>query len=93
MLTVKWLRVGLVKHKKEFAKEVKKIGSIRHPNIVPLRAYYWGPREQERLLLADYIQGDSLALHLYGKHFIMSNFVYFSSCFYFAVYRPTLIGF
>lgn len=67
MLTVKWLRVGLVKHKKEFAKEVKRIGSIRHPNIVPLRAYYWGPREQERLLLADYFQGDSLALHLYGR--------------------------
>lgn len=65
MLTVKWLRVGLVKHKKEFAREVKKIGSMRHPNIVPLRAYYWGPREQERLLLADYIHGDNLALHLY----------------------------
>ncbi|PON50875.1 Tyrosine-protein kinase [Trema orientale] len=65
MLTVKWLRVGLVKNKKEFAREVKRIGSIRHPSIVPLRAYYWGPREQERLLLADYIQGDSLALHLY----------------------------
>ncbi|KAL5555884.1 hypothetical protein UlMin_038120 [Ulmus minor] len=65
MLTVKWLRVGLVKHKKEFAREVKRIGLIRHPNIVPLRAYYWGPREQERLLLADYIHGDSLALHLY----------------------------
>ncbi|KAJ7956893.1 putative Receptor protein kinase [Quillaja saponaria] len=65
MLTVKWLRVGLVKHKKEFSREVKRIGSIRHPNIVPLRAYYWGPREQERLLLADYIHGDSLALHLY----------------------------
>ncbi|KAK9271647.1 hypothetical protein L1049_002010 [Liquidambar formosana] len=65
MLTVKWLRVGLVKHKKEFAREIKRIGSIRHPNIVPLRAYYWGPREQERLILADYIQGDSLALHLY----------------------------
>lgn len=67
MLTVKWLRVGLVKHKKEFAREVKRIGSMRHPNIVPLRAYYWGPREQERLLLADYIPGDSLALHLYGN--------------------------
>uniref|UniRef100_A0A803QRK4 Protein kinase domain-containing protein n=1 Tax=Cannabis sativa TaxID=3483 RepID=A0A803QRK4_CANSA len=66
MLTVKWLRVGLVKHKKEFAREVKRIGSIRHPSIVPLRAYYWGPREQERLLLADYIHGDSLALHLYA---------------------------
>lgn len=67
MLTVKWLRVGLVKNKKAFAKEVKKIGSIRHQNIVPIRAYYWGPREQERLILADYVLGDSLALHLYGK--------------------------
>ncbi|KAF1871810.1 hypothetical protein Lal_00020605 [Lupinus albus] len=65
MLTVKWLRVGLVKHKKEFAREVKRIGSMRHPNIVPLQAYYLGPREEERLLLADYIHGDSLALHLY----------------------------
>lgn len=67
MLTVKWLRVGLVKIKKDFAKEVKKIGSVRHQNVVPLRAYYWGPREQERLILADYVLGDSLALHLYGK--------------------------
>ncbi|KAG6392768.1 hypothetical protein SASPL_146994 [Salvia splendens] len=65
MLTVKWLRVGLVKNKKDFAKEVKKIGSVRHQNIVPLHAYYWGPREQERLILADYVVGDSLALHLY----------------------------
>ncbi|VFQ96038.1 unnamed protein product [Cuscuta campestris] len=65
VLTVKWLRVGLVKDKKEFAREVKKMGSIRHPNVVPLRAYYWGPREQERLVLADYLPGDSLSLHLY----------------------------
>lgn len=65
MLTVKWLRVGLVKRKKEFGKEVKRIGVIRHPNIVPLRGYYWGPRDQERLILTDYIIGDSLALHLY----------------------------
>lgn len=74
MLAVKWLRVGLVKHKKEFAKEVKRIGSMRHKSIVPLRAYYWGPREQERLLLADYILGDSLALHLYGKS--VGNFLF-----------------
>ncbi|KAL9229695.1 hypothetical protein vseg_005134 [Gypsophila vaccaria] len=65
ILTVKWLRVGLMKTKKEFAKEVKKVGSMTHPNIVPLRAYYWGPREQERLILSDYVSGDSLALHLY----------------------------
>jgi len=66
MLTVKWLRVGLVRHKKDFAREAKKIGSLKHPNIVPLRAYYWGPREQERLLLSDYLRGESLAMHLYG---------------------------
>lgn len=65
MLAVKWLRVGLVKNKKEFAKEVKKIGSTRHPNIVPVRAYYWGPKEQERLVLSDYIHGESLVVHLY----------------------------
>ncbi|KAF8115764.1 hypothetical protein N665_0025s0215 [Sinapis alba] len=65
MLTVKWLRVGLVRHKKDFAREAKKIGSLKHQNIVPLRAYYWGPREQERLLLSDYMGGESLAMHLY----------------------------
>ena len=69
----------IVKHRKEFAKEVKKIGSMRHPGIVPLRAYYWGPREQERLLLADYVQGDSLGLHLYGKSFQTDiKFVFFT---------------
>lgn len=83
MLTVKWLRVGLVKHKKEFAKEIKKIGSLRHPNIVPLRAYYWGPREQERLVLADYVQGDSLALHLYGKSLSKGPKVIYSCSFFF----------
>ncbi|RCV14078.1 hypothetical protein SETIT_2G398100v2 [Setaria italica] len=65
VLTVKWLRVGLVKHKKEFIKEVKRIGTISHPNIVSWRAFYWGPKEQERLIISDYISGDSLALYLY----------------------------
>ncbi|KAH7683541.1 Non-specific serine/threonine protein kinase protein [Dioscorea alata] len=65
LLSVKWLRVGLFKHKKEFAKEARKIGAIRHPNIISWRAYYWGPREQERLIIADFIYGDSLALYLH----------------------------
>ncbi|XP_020698802.1 probable inactive receptor kinase At5g10020 [Dendrobium catenatum] len=65
ILTVKWLRAGLVKHKKEFAKEAKRVGTIRHPNIVSWRGYYWGPRDKERLIVLDYIFGDSLALYLY----------------------------
>ncbi|KAJ0975197.1 hypothetical protein J5N97_017162 [Dioscorea zingiberensis] len=65
VLTVKWLRVGLVKHKKAFVKEAKRIWCIRHPNIASLRGYYWGLREQERLIVSDYVEGDSLALYLY----------------------------
>jgi serine/threonine protein kinase len=68
VLIVKWLRVGLVKHKKEFTKEIKRIGTIRNPNIISWRAFYWGPKEQERLIISDYVNGDSLALYLYGKH-------------------------
>lgn len=70
LLTVKWLRVGLVKNKKEFAKEAKRIGTIRHSNIISWRGFYWGPREQERLIVSDYVYGDSLALYLYGNAFL-----------------------
>lgn len=65
LLTVKWLRAGLVKHKKEFAREAKRVGTIKHPNLVSWRGYYWGPREQERLIVSDYMVGDSMALYLY----------------------------
>ncbi|KAK3001885.1 LOW QUALITY PROTEIN: hypothetical protein RJ639_020629 [Escallonia herrerae] len=58
LLTVKWLPVGDWSN--------LKWNSLRmHPNVVPLRAYYWGSIEQEGLTLADYVQGDSLALHIY----------------------------
>eukprot|EP00249_Psilotum_nudum_P032527 c4816_g1_i1 orf=380-2872(-) len=63
-LTVKWLREGLAKSKKEFAKEAKKFGKIRHPNVIPLRAYYWGPRDHEKLILSDFVSLGSLSAHL-----------------------------
>jgi hypothetical protein len=85
VLTVKWLRVGLVKHKKEFTKEIKRIGTIRHPNIVPWRAFYWGPKEQERLIISDYVSGDSLALYLYGKRFRVHGHLRFSQPDYFGL--------
>lgn len=64
VLTVKWLREGIVKSKKEFGREAKKLGNIRHPNIVSLRGYYWGPKEHERLIVSDYIDAASLTAHL-----------------------------
>ncbi|RWW54272.1 hypothetical protein BHE74_00039156 [Ensete ventricosum] len=65
-LTVKWLREGVAKQKKEFAKEAKKFANIRHPNVVGLRGYYWGPTQHEKLLLSDYVSPGSLASFLYG---------------------------
>jgi Leucine rich repeat len=72
VLTVKWLRVGLVKSKKDFSKEVRRVGSVRHPNLVSWRGFYWGPKEQERFIISDYLMGDSLSLYLYGNFFLFS---------------------
>jgi serine/threonine protein kinase len=67
VLTVKWLREGLAKNKKDFTREAKRFGGIKHPHVVPMRGYYWGPREHEKLLLSDYVSTGSLACHLYEK--------------------------
>lgn len=66
-LTVKWLREGVAKQRKEFAKEAKKFANIRHPNVVGLRGYYWGPTQHEKLILSDYISPGSLAVFLYDR--------------------------
>ncbi|XP_009108522.1 LRR receptor-like serine/threonine-protein kinase GHR1 [Brassica rapa] len=66
-LTVKWLREGVAKQRKEFAKEVKKFANIRHPNVVTLRGYYWGPTQHEKLILSDYISPGSVASFLYDR--------------------------
>ncbi|POO00994.1 Tyrosine-protein kinase [Trema orientale] len=66
-LTVKWLREGVAKQKKEFAKEAKKFANIRHPNVVGLKGYYWGPTQHEKLILSDYISSGSLASFLYDR--------------------------
>ncbi|XP_078163313.1 leucine-rich receptor-like protein kinase family protein [Carex rostrata] len=66
-LTVKWLREGVAKPKKEFSKEAKKFANIRHPNVVGLRGYYWGPTQHEKLILSDYVSPGSLASFLYDR--------------------------
>ncbi|KAK9049139.1 hypothetical protein SSX86_031894 [Deinandra increscens subsp. villosa] len=66
-LTVKWLREGVAKQRKDFAKEAKKFANIRHPNVVGLRGYYWGPTQYEKLILSDFISPGSLASFLYDR--------------------------
>ncbi|CAK7329176.1 unnamed protein product [Dovyalis caffra] len=64
VLAIKWLKEGIAKGKKDFAREVKKLGSIRHPNLVSLQGYYWGPKDHEKMLISKYINGQCLAFYL-----------------------------
>ncbi|KAJ7523260.1 hypothetical protein O6H91_18G043900 [Diphasiastrum complanatum] len=67
-VTVKWLREGIARSKKEFTSEAKKFGSIKHPNVMPLKGFYWGPREHEKLLLTDFLHLGSLEGRLSEKN-------------------------
>lgn len=49
---------------KEFESEVEAIGKVRHPNVVPLRAYYYA--SDEKLLITDFIRNGSLHTALHG---------------------------
>lgn len=64
VLAVKWFKEGIAKGRKEFAREVTKLGGIKHPNLVSLQGYYWGPRDYERMLISNYIDAPCLSLYL-----------------------------
>ncbi|KAG6411357.1 hypothetical protein SASPL_129438 [Salvia splendens] len=66
VLAVKLLKEGIAKRRKEFAREAKKLGSIRHPNLVSLQGFYWGPKEHEKLIISNYVDAPCLALYLHG---------------------------
>ncbi|CAN1171016.1 Probable inactive receptor kinase At5g10020 [Linum perenne] len=63
VLAVKWLKEGISKGRKEFGREVKKLGTIKHPNFVPLVGYYWGPKDHERMIIYSYFDAHCLSLH------------------------------
>lgn len=81
VLAVKLLKEGIAKGRKEFAREAKKLGNIRHPNLVSLQGFYWGPKEHEKLIISKYIDAPCLVLYLHGKIpasvilFLKSNYV------------------
>ncbi|KAG5072246.1 hypothetical protein AAZX31_03G123800 [Glycine max] len=49
---------------KEFESEVEAIARVRHPNVVPLRAYYFA--RDEKLIITDFIRNGSLHTALHG---------------------------
>ncbi|CAA0805945.1 Leucine-rich repeat protein kinase family protein [Striga hermonthica] len=66
LLAVKLLKEGIAKGRKEFAREAKKLGNIRHPNLVTLQGFYWGPKEHEKLIISIFVDAPCLALYLHG---------------------------
>ncbi|KAJ1432127.1 Serine-threonine/tyrosine-protein kinase, catalytic domain [Sesbania bispinosa] len=64
-LAVKWLREGITKGKKELAREIKKLATIKHPSLVSVQGYYLGPKEHERLIISNYMNAQSLDIYLH----------------------------
>lgn len=65
-VAVKRLREGIVKSQRDFETEVNTLGRTRHPNLLALRGYYWGPKD-EKLLIYDFMSGGSLAAFLHAR--------------------------
>ncbi|EPS58718.1 hypothetical protein M569_16093, partial [Genlisea aurea] len=66
IVTVKRLKDGgkYPKTEEEFMRHVEILGSLRHPNLVPLRAYFRA--KQEHMLVYDYFPNGSLFTLLHG---------------------------
>jgi hypothetical protein len=50
----------------DFDREVRVLGKARHPNLLPLKGYYWTPQLQ--LLITDYAPHGSLEKRLHSPH-------------------------
>ncbi|KAH7404989.1 hypothetical protein KP509_15G052500 [Ceratopteris richardii] len=64
-VTVKRLKEIAPSGRREFDQHMQLIGSLHHPNIVPLRAYY--SAKDEKLLVYDYMPNGSLYTLLHGE--------------------------
>ncbi|KAE9620299.1 hypothetical protein Lal_00019440 [Lupinus albus] len=65
IVTVKRLKDATYPGLEEFKKEIEIIGRLRHPNLVPLRAYFQA--KEERLLVYDYFPNGSLFSLIHGS--------------------------
>jgi serine/threonine protein kinase len=64
MVAVKRLRDANPCAREEFHRYMDLIGRLRHPHLVPLRAFYYA--KQEKLLIYDYLPNGNLHDRLHG---------------------------
>lgn len=75
IVTVKRLKDAKYPRLEEFRRQMDVIGRLRHPNLVPLRAYFQA--KEERLLVYDYFPNGSLFSLIHGMSLSNSfNFVF-----------------
>jgi len=67
MLVVKRFRQMSKVGREDFHEHIRRMGKLRHPNVLGLVAYYY--RREEKLLIFDYFDNGSLASRLHGKPF------------------------
>lgn len=60
MLSLHLFKEDLARDEPEFLRGVLRLAVIKHPNLVPLRAYYLS-RRNEKLLIFDHVRGKTLA--------------------------------
>ncbi|KAK9097595.1 hypothetical protein Sjap_023092 [Stephania japonica] len=51
--------------REEFQEHMRRLGRLRHPNLLSLVAYYY--RKEEKLLVSEFVENGSLAFHLHGN--------------------------
>ncbi|KAK1276928.1 putative inactive receptor kinase [Acorus gramineus] len=64
--------------KEGFERGMDEVGGLRHPNLVPLRAYFHA--KQERLLIYDYQPNGSLFLLMHGSKSTRAKPLHWTSC-------------
>jgi hypothetical protein len=60
--------------REEFHEHMRRLGRLKHPNLLPLAAYY--NRRDEKHLVTEFAENGSLASHLHGK-FMMHQLYFF----------------
>ncbi|KAF3338933.1 putative inactive receptor kinase [Carex littledalei] len=70
-------RIGLA-GKEDFERHMEAVGRLRHPNLVPLRAYFHA--KEERLLVYDYQPNGSLFSLIHGSKSTRAKPLHWTSC-------------
>ncbi|GFZ09187.1 leucine-rich repeat protein kinase family protein [Actinidia rufa] len=70
LMTGKMMVVKRFRHmnnvgREEFQEHMRRLGRLGHTNLLPLVAFYY--RKEEKLLVSEYVNNVSLAVHLHGN--------------------------